>query len=69
MAWLWAMLGNGQVHVFDVYAALVLWDGQLRTVETDETDTIPLVSMGLFYGHDVRMQVIDGGLVTIEALP
>ncbi len=62
------MLGNGQVHVFDVYAATVLWDGQPRTVEADETDTIPLIVMGLLYRHEIRIQAIDGGLVTIVAL-
>jgi predicted aspartyl protease len=62
------MLRDGQVHVFEVYAATVLWDGQPRVVETDETDTIPLIGMGLLAGYEVRLQVIDGGLVTIEAL-
>jgi len=61
-----ALLGDGHVSVFDVYAATVLWNGQLRTVETDATDMIPLVGMSLLYGYDVRLQVIDGGLVTIR---
>ena len=28
-----------------------------------------LVGMGLLYGYEVRIQAIDGGAVTIEALP
>ena len=64
-----AMLGDGSVRFFDVYAATIIWDGQVRTVETDATDTEPLLGMSLLAGHEVRMQVVDGGTVTIEALP
>lgn len=63
-----AMLGDGSVRFFDVYLATMLWDGQVRTVETDATDTEPLLGMYLLAGHEVRMQVVDGGIVTIEAL-
>jgi clan AA aspartic protease len=63
------MLGDGSLRFFDVYAATILWDGQERTVEIDATDTEPLLGMHLLAGHEVRMQVVDGGTVTIEALP
>lgn len=64
-----AVLGDGSLQQFDVYAATVLWDGQARVIEIDAAETDPLVGMGLLYGHEVRMQAIDGGTVTIEALP
>ena len=64
-----AKLGDGSERFFDVYAAAILWDGQVRTVETDATDTEPLVGMCLLAGHEVRIQVLDGGNVTIEGLP
>lgn len=64
-----AKLGDGSERFFDVYAATILWDGQVRTVETDATDTKPLVGMCLLAGHEVRIQVLDGGYVTIEGLP
>ena len=64
-----AVLGDGSLRQFDVYAATVIWDGQARMVEIDAADTDPLVGMGLLYGHEVRIQAIDGGAVTIEALP
>lgn len=64
-----AMLGDGSLHQFAVYGATVIWDGQARTVETDAADTIPLVGVGLLYGHDLRIQMVEGGTVTIEALP
>ena len=63
-----AMLGDGSVRFFDVYAATILWDGQVRTVETDASDTEPLLGMRLLARHEVCMQVVDGGTVTIEAL-
>jgi clan AA aspartic protease len=63
------MLGDGSLRFFDVYAATILWDRQVRTVEIDATDTEPLLGMHLLAGHEVRMQVVDGGTVTIEALP
>jgi clan AA aspartic protease len=64
-----AVLGDGSLQQFDVYAATVIWDGQARLVEIDAAETDPLVGMGLLYGQEVRIQAIDGGTVTIEALP
>ena len=64
-----AILGDGSVRVFDVFVATVLWDGKRRMVEVDAAEIIPLIGMGLIYGHDLRIQTIEGGKVTIEALP
>ena len=63
-----AILGDGSVQIFDVYAATVIWDGQPRAVEADAADIVPLIGMGLIYGHDLRIQAVEGGIVTIEAL-
>jgi clan AA aspartic protease len=63
-----AILGDGSVQAFDVYAATVIWDGQPRTVEVDAADTDPLIGMGLIYRYDLRIHVVEGGTVTIEAL-
>ena len=64
-----AMLGDGNLHQFDVYGTTVIWDGQVRIVETDAADTTPLIGMGLLYGYDLHIQTVEGGTVTIEALP
>jgi clan AA aspartic protease len=64
-----AVLGDGSLQQFDVYAATVIWDGQTRVVEIDAAETDALVGMGLLYGHEVRIQAIEDGTVTIEALP
>jgi clan AA aspartic protease len=62
-------LADGSVHDFDVYEATILWDGQLRTVETEAVDAQPLVEMSLLEGHELRVSVVNGGPVSISALP
>ncbi len=63
------ILGDGSVCMFDVYEASVIWDGQVRTIEVNESETDPLVGMGLLEGYELKIQGIAGGLVTITALP
>ena len=63
------ILANGTTDVCDIYAATVIWDGRPRRILVEEADTDPLIGMALLYGHDVRMEVIAGGRVSIEALP
>jgi clan AA aspartic protease len=64
-----AVMANGQSELFDVYEVTVVWDGQPRTVEADAADTDALIGMSLIYGYELRMQAVDGGRVTIEAMP
>jgi clan AA aspartic protease len=63
------LLADGNTHVFHVYTAVVLWEGQPQTVETEAVDTGPLVGMGLIKGYDLRMRVENGGAVIIEPIP
>jgi hypothetical protein len=51
-----------------VYRGLVIWDGELRRIDINESDTEPLVGMGLLYGYRMQLDVIEGGTVTIQAL-
>ncbi len=62
-------LANGTQDQWDTYAATVLWDGKPREILVDAADIEPLVGMALLYGHNVSMEVIEGGRVTIEARP
>jgi len=64
-----AILANGAEELFDIYRGTVLWDGQPRIVETEAADTDPLVGMSMLYGYKLQVEAIDGGTVTIEALP
>ena len=61
------VLGDGSPVQFDTYAATVLWDGQQKSVLVLASDGGPLVGMSLLYGFRVFMDVVDGGIVTIEA--
>jgi clan AA aspartic protease len=63
-----ATLGDGTFCTFEVYIGLVIWDGQYREIYINESETVPLVGMQLLRGYDLRIQAIEGGLVTIEAL-
>ncbi len=62
------ILGDGSTCIFDVYRGLVIWDGELRRIDINESDTEPLVGMGLLYGYRMQLDVIEGGTVTIQAL-
>jgi clan AA aspartic protease len=64
-----ATLGDGTSCIFEVYIAAVIWDGQYRTIDINESETVPLVGMRLLRGYDLRIQTIEGGSITIDALP
>ena len=63
------MLANGTEDHCDIYVATVIWDGRPRNILVEAADTDPLGGMALLYGHDLHMQVIEGGGVVIEPLP
>jgi hypothetical protein len=45
----------------------VIWDGQYREIDINESETNPLIGMKLLRGYDLRMRIIEGGTVVIEA--
>ena len=61
-----AVLGDGSIHPFDVYAAEVIWDGLPRILEINLAETVPLIGMGMLFGHELCMKVMDGGKVTVR---
>jgi clan AA aspartic protease len=63
-----ATLGDGTSCVFEVYIAIVIWDGQYREVYINESETVPLIGMKLLRGYNLRIQAIEGGAVAIELL-
>ncbi|MFH7244850.1 MAG: clan AA aspartic protease [Spirulina sp.] len=63
------LLGDGSLRMFNVYEASVIWDEQVMTIEVNESETDPLVGMGLLEGYELKIQAIPDGLVTITALP
>jgi clan AA aspartic protease len=60
-----AVLGDGTECVFDVYEAVVVWDGNMLTIPIDEADSEPLVGMSLMEGYQLTVQVFDGGHVEL----
>jgi clan AA aspartic protease len=64
-----ATLGDGTSCTFEIYLAIVIWDGQYREIYVNESETFPLIGMRLLRGYDLRIQAIEGGTVAIEALP
>jgi clan AA aspartic protease len=61
-------LGNGSETLFDLYAAIVIWDGQYCEIDVAESETEPLIGMALLYGYRLQVDAIEGGIVKIEAL-
>ena len=64
-----ATLGDGSETLFDVHDASVIWDGQFREIEINSADTDPLLGMKMLRGFRLQVDTVQGGLVTIEALP
>jgi clan AA aspartic protease len=62
------ILGNGSLCIFNVFEATVIWDGQIKSIEVNESETDPLVGMGLLEGYELNIQGFVGGLVTIKPL-
>ncbi len=60
-----AILGDGSECVFNVYEAVVVWDGILLTIPVDEADSEPLVGMLLMEGYQLTMQVFRDGTVEL----
>ena len=63
-----AGLADGTHVVLRVYEVTLLWDGDTRHVEVLAMNSAPLLGMTALDGYDVRLQVADNGLLTIEAL-
>jgi clan AA aspartic protease len=60
-----AILGDGTECVFDVYEAVLVWDGNMLTIPIDEADSEPLVGMLLMEGYQLTVQVFEGGHVEL----
>jgi clan AA aspartic protease len=62
------LLGDGSIHLFNVYESSVIRDGQVRVIEINDSEADPLIGMGLLEGYELRIEAIPGGNVTIQAL-
>jgi clan AA aspartic protease len=64
-----AVLADGSVRQFDVYAAEVKWDGAWRPVLVPALGDEVLVGMRLLAKHELRIMVDPGGPVEISPFP
>jgi len=63
-----ARLADGNVVVFDVYKATVVWNGTRRVVPAYASDSSYLIGTALLYGSELRVTVVENGTVTITPL-
>jgi clan AA aspartic protease len=63
-----ALLADGSEIIFDIYEAIVIWDGEARRIPVDQAETTPLVGMSLLEGYELTVQAQPGGNVTIASL-
>jgi len=63
-----ATLADGSETLFDSYEGTVFWEGHPRQISVHASDSDPLVGMGLFYGCELTIQVIEDGKVTVKTL-
>lgn len=63
-----AILGDGSECIFNVYEAVIIWDGSYLTIPIDEADSEPLVGMSLMEGYQLMVQVFEGGNVEIQKI-
>ena len=64
-----ATLADNTEVGFRVHRVTALWDSGPRHVEADAVGSTPLVGMLLLDGHDLSIQVRNGGRVVIQAAP
>jgi clan AA aspartic protease len=61
-----AIVATGKVEYFDVYDAVVVWEGAARPTVVEAANTKPLLGMALMLNHDLRIRVKVCGSVEIE---
>ena len=63
-----AILANGDMRLFDVYGAVIQWEGRERAAIVHASDGKSLLGMALLSGNRIVVDAKDGGDVSIEAL-
>jgi clan AA aspartic protease len=64
-----AVLADGSIRQFEIWAAEVEWGGTWRAVLVSAVGNEPLLGMRLPAGHKLVIEVVPGGLVEILPLP
>jgi clan AA aspartic protease len=61
-------LGDGRPQNFDMFVGNVIWDGQMRQVEINASESGSLIGMGLLEGYRLEVEGIPGGEVLVKSL-
>lgn len=61
-----AEVADGREVIFDVYRATVFWNRRRKRIHVDEADTMPLVGMELMRGSQMKLDICEGGTITIR---
>jgi predicted aspartyl protease len=64
-----ALLADGSVRQFDIFAAEVMWDGSWRPVLVSAVGNESLMGMRLMAGHKLLIEINPGGAVEITPFP
>lgn len=62
-------VADGREVAVAVYEAVILWDGQDKAIEVHEMEQFPVIGMALICDYFLAIEAVNGGQVTIEALP
>ena len=62
------ILGDGNPRLCDVYDGEIVWNNQLRSIEIEAAETQPLIGMALMHSYDLRIEVVEGGAVSLKEL-
>lgn len=62
------MLANGVIEECAVYSGVVVWDGGDRTILIQSANGGPLIGTALMEGYELRVEMREGGAVTLTRM-
>ncbi|WP_298919975.1 clan AA aspartic protease [uncultured Nostoc sp.] len=65
---MYANLADNSNVILPVHQATIIWNGEERKVNVLATGRLPLLGTALLDEHELVIQFIEGGLVTIDKL-
>ncbi|MGC1308989.1 MAG: clan AA aspartic protease [Phormidesmis sp.] len=63
-----ATLGDDSIAIFEVYTGSVIWDGEIKKVEINDSEVSALIGMGLLENFRLEIEGKLRGQVRISAL-
>jgi clan AA aspartic protease len=62
------ILGDGSVKRFEVYLGTVIWDGVVKEIEVNISESEALIGMSLLDGYKIEIEARFGGEVRLALL-